>query len=148
MTENKQSDSDQTVDASMSVNPMLNEAEAFCRMMERLNAISLQQMQGLLTLGVRVAENFHSPSSQNYQDITEYMKRMKEDVESLNAKTSAGLQSIKNSEGENISQIFEQALTDAVQNSVACQQMLNILGVETLSWAIHKMLPDMNSSSN
>ncbi|MDQ3799830.1 MAG: RebB family R body protein [Acidobacteriota bacterium] len=128
-----------------------NYARLFCEVMSQLNAVSMQQTESLLSLAVTVAEKLHSINSRagaQGEQLDGFINQIKSAAadlsqikqsasapENLSAQSATGgdESSQPASSGESFPAAVEQALADAVRNSVANQQQLNTIGEAMLT---------------
>lgn len=131
-----------------------NYARLFCEAMSQMNAVSLQHTESLLNIAVTVAEDLRAINSragaQGGEELDGFINKIKSAAadlslvnqpastpENLSAQSAPdGVESSQPvSSGESFPAAVEQALADAVQNSVANQQQLNLIGTAMLTQA-------------
>lgn len=121
-------------------------AEVFCKAMTQLNAVALQQTQGLLDIAVRAAEKIHSINSaatMNKNELDGFINQLKTAADSLaqvNQPTPENPSSQTAPNPATFLEAVEQALGNAVHNSVNNQQQLNITGAAILTQAAALLL--------
>ncbi|HLM02283.1 MAG TPA: RebB family R body protein [Pyrinomonadaceae bacterium] len=115
-------------------------AEIFSKAMSQLNAVSLRQTQGLLDIAARAAEKFHSINRSatviNKDVLAGFIDEIKSvaaDVSQINQQTPENLSPEPAPNPESFLAAVEQALSDAVRNSVSNQQQLNVIGAAILT---------------
>jgi hypothetical protein len=142
ISEQQQASNDSTPEQEIS-----NYAATFCQTMAQLNAVSLGQTQGLLEIAVRAAEKFHSLNSSaaaNRDELDGFINQIQSAAESFsqnNQPTPENLSSAQSAANpETFLAAIEQALGNAVRNSVTNQQQLNVLGAAILAQAAALLL--------
>jgi hypothetical protein len=119
--------------------------EIFCRALTQLNAVSLEQIEGLLNIAVKAAEKVHSINSSAAappdEKLTEFVNQMKNTA----ARMSQTNQPTDNASPSAINpEVFpalvEQTLGNAIRNSANNQQELNIIGAAILTQAASLLL--------
>lgn len=118
----------------------------FCRTIAELNTISLKQMEGLLNLAVETVKASNSNDSANgAEQFVEQLKTTAEEI-SRNARTKEEeiYKNIKESVSAEPAHSFcaaiEEKLIIAVENSLANQQQLNVIGNAILAQAANLLL--------
>jgi hypothetical protein len=121
-------------------------AEVFCQTMTQLNAVSLQQTQGLLDIAVRAAEKIHSINSSaatSKDELDGFINQLKtaaDNLAQINQQTPENLSAQSAPNPETFLEAVEQALGNAVHNSVNNQQQLNVTGAAILTSAAALLL--------
>jgi hypothetical protein len=128
-------------------NEISSYTEIFCRAMTRLNAVSLEQIEGLLNIAVKAAEKVHSinasAAAPTDEKLTEFVNQIKNTADRMsqtnqppaeNASTPAAINP------EAFPALVEQTLGNAIHNSANNQQELNIIGAAILTQAASLLL--------
>jgi Killing trait len=129
----------QTANETSMENEISNYAEIFCKTMSELNAVALEQTQGLLNIAVTAAEKFHSlnPAAQaNNEELGGFINQLKNTADNLsqtNQPTPENLSAQSAPNAETFIAAVEQALGNAIHNSANNQQQLNIIGAAILT---------------
>ncbi|HEX9961802.1 MAG TPA: RebB family R body protein [Pyrinomonadaceae bacterium] len=129
----------QTAGSSTSAGDISTYAEMFSKAMSQLNAVALQQTEGLLNIAASAAEKYHSLNSSaeiNKDELTGFINQMKNAAENISrinqqAPENPAAPSAPNS--ELVLQAVIQALNDAIHNSTNNQQQLNVIGAAILT---------------
>ena len=129
---------------------MQKETEVFCQILERLNSISLEHTRELLNLALTAAEKLHPVNQMDNPataaDRSGFVDRSKEAFENIRRDSQAALKNLSAPpDGNSFSQMIGQAIRNAVENSVANQQQLNIIGAAILSNAASLLLGDQSA---
>jgi soluble cytochrome b562 len=129
----------QTAGGSTTENEISNYVEIFAKAMSQLNAVALQQTEGLLNIAVSAAEKFHAINSAaevNKDELAGFINQMKTAAANIKqihrqAPENPAAQSAPNP--EIVLQAVMQALSDAIHNSANNQQQLNVIGAAILT---------------
>ena len=137
-------------------NQILSYVEIFCRAMAQLNAVSLEQTEGLLNIAVKAAEKFHSinPSGMSAlpenEELTEFINQMKNTADRLNPanrESTPGETAHAAPNPEVVLAVVEQSLGNAIRNSTSNQQALNEIGAAILARAASLLLSSNENKS-
>jgi hypothetical protein len=136
----------QTSSGSTPENEISNYAEIFCQAMSRLNAVALQQTEGLLNIAVTAAEKFHSLNSAagaNNAELDGFINQLKTAADNLSRNNqptpdNPSAQSAPNP--ATVLEAIEHQLSNAIGNSVNNQQQLNVAGIAILTQAAALLL--------
>ncbi|HEX8249522.1 MAG TPA: RebB family R body protein [Pyrinomonadaceae bacterium] len=137
----------QTSSGATPENEISNYVEIFCRAMSQLNAVALQQTEGLLNVAAVAAEKFrslNSPAGANNEELAGFINQLKtaadnlsqssqpmpENQSALPAPTNPGT----------VPEAVEHQLSNAIGNSVSHQQQLNVTGLAILTQAAALLL--------
>lgn len=136
----------QTAGTSTTQNEISTYAEIFSKAMSQLNAVALQQTEGLLNIAVSAAEKFHSLNSSaevNKDELAGFINQMKnaaENISQINGQTPENPAAQTAPNPELVLQTVIQALNNAIHNSTNNQQQLNIIGAAILAQAAALLL--------
>lgn len=117
----------------------------FCKTVAELNEISLKQMNGLLNIAITAAGELKSGSTNNAEQFVNELKTTAKQI-SRTAKTQEdeiykNVKSTLSAEPEHsFCQTVEQKLVIALENSLALQQQLNVIGESILAKAASQLL--------
>jgi septal ring factor EnvC (AmiA/AmiB activator) len=131
--------SEQQTGGSTTQNEISNYAEIFAKAMSQLNAVALQQTEGLLNIAVSAAEKFHALNSSaevNKDELAGFINQMKtaaDDIKQIHRQTPENPAAKSAPNSEIVLQAVMQALSDAIHNSTNNQQQLNVIGAAILT---------------
>lgn len=134
-----------TTDGAALENEFSVYSEIFCKVMSQLNAVALQQSEGLLNIAAQAAEKFRSlnPAAEiDKAELAEFINQMKN--------AAGSISQINQEAPENpaahppVSELFPsmvaQSLNLAFQNSVSNQQAVNQIGETILGKSVALLL--------
>ncbi|HEX8737305.1 MAG TPA: RebB family R body protein [Pyrinomonadaceae bacterium] len=136
----------QTANETSTENEIAAYAEIFCKIMSQLNVVALEQTKGLLNIAVTAAEKLHSLNSSaqaNNGELAGFINQLKSTADNLsqtNQPTPENLSAQSAPNPEIFAAIVEQALSNAIHNSVNNQQQLNVTGAAILTQAAALLL--------
>jgi hypothetical protein len=121
--------------------------EIFCRALTQLNAVALEQIEGLLNVAVKAAEKIHSLNSSAAappdEKLTEFVNEMKNTAARMSQtnQTAADDASLPPAINPDVfPALVEQTLGNAIHNSANNQQELNVIGAAILAQAASLLL--------
>lgn len=117
----------------------------FCKTLAELNTISLKQMEGLLNVAVTAAE---TNSNGEMPDASKFIEELKATAEGISQKARTQeeeiYKNVKNTlsaeQNHSFCQTVEEKLIIALENSLANQQQLNVIGASILAKAASMIL--------
>jgi len=117
----------------------------FCQTLAELNTISLKQIEGLLNVAITAAE---ANSKGETSDAVKFIEELKATAEEISQKAKSQeeeiYQNVKNTlsaeQNHSFCQTVEEKLIIALENSLANQQQLNVMGASILAKAASEIL--------
>jgi hypothetical protein len=136
----------QIAGGSATQNDISTYAEIFSKAMSQLNAVAVQQTEGLLNIAASAAEKYHSLNSSaqvNKDELDGFINQMKsaaDNLSQINQPTPENPSAQPQPNPESFISTVEQALGNAIHNSVNNQQQLNVTGAAILTTAAALLL--------